>query len=473
MEQHSVRDTQSNESSIGDSTTKPEAPSWVIDNISNTSKNASQVYVLYLSVLSYCVLTIFTTSDDQLFLNQSTLLPLINLNVPSNLFFTFGPLIALGLFVQLQFYLYRLNEMMEDAEKHYAPIAKGRLYPWLITFAEEETDGGLVGALQRRAVELSLWWLLPSVLAMFAFWTFRRHHVEMSVVLAIINLLGTCLVVFFWTKRRPNKSRGRSLLLFFSVSFQGLLLVVLFFSVRPGYPGTRHAESVNTRFGALTAQLRIAIRTWTAVDLSYRDFSDTKLRTFLMQDLQNVHLEGAELAEISFPEVANLSGAYLQSANLEQAQLQKVKLCDAHLQEADLSSANLTGACLNAAWLTKSFLPGAVLTNARLVRAHLRRAFLGGADLRSALLGGSDLRQAKLTSGAKLGGADFRNADLEGADLTSADGLTAEQLSLACTLHNAILDRDLSDEIRSRYPSLLERAKRGNDDGPCISPSAR
>jgi hypothetical protein len=46
-------------------------------------------------------------------------------------------------------------------------------------------------------------------------------------------------------------------------------------------------------------------------------------------------------------------------------------------------------------------------------------------------------------------------ADLEGADLIGAHHLTIDQLSKVKTLRNAKLDKELLQQLRRKYPSLL------------------
>lgn len=437
----------------GDTTTldaKVGAPEWLISNISDTSKSASQIYVLYMSFLAYSLLTIFTTSDEQLFLNQSTLLPLVNLNVPSNLFFIFAPLIAIGLFVQLQFYLVRLRTMLSGISETYAPLERERLYPWLVTFADE-SDQGFVSVLQRRVVEFSLWWLLPIVLLLFAFLTLKRHIVGLSVILAILHLAGTSFVVYFWGLQNPTQPFGRRLLLILMLFLESLLLVILIFVVRPGYLRTRQTVQQSL------TKILTSVRNLTAVNLSYHDFSTKVERTFLMHDLQGVHLEGAELRECVFAK-ANLSEAYLQSADLNLADIRGADLHSAHLEEADLSSVNGSEVALNAADLTDAFLPGAELSKAELVWAVLKGAQLPGANLKKANL-----------SAANLNGANINGTDFEGADLRNAVGLTVPQLSTACTLYKAQLDEPLMSQMKLKYPKLFQEPTR-DENGDCVPP---
>jgi uncharacterized protein YjbI with pentapeptide repeats len=433
-----------------------EAPSWLVASVSETSKNASQVYVLYMSFLAYCVLTIFTTSDEQIILNQSTLLPLVNLTVPSNIFFVFAPLIAIGLFIHLQFYQCRMGTILDVVNADYTPIERERLYPWLLNFAANP-DHGFVGTLQRRVVEVSLWWLLPVVLAIFAFWNFRRHIISLSVEVAGLHIAGTILVIYFWHRANPRNRIGACLLMLTVVAFEAVLLGLLIFFVEPGYPGARYNDPRQT----WTA----VIKRFTTIDLSYQDFTSAALKTFLLRDLQKVHLEGAALDQSIFNN-AHLYGAYLQAASLNLAKLQNADLTEANLEGANLSAADFTRASLIGADLAQAFLAQTNLTKARLVTADLRNAVLAGANLQGAFLSTAKLSGATLNS-ANLEGTNLEFADLEGADLRDASGLTAEQVSSACTLYRARLDEPLMKAMKLKYSRLLEKPKRDKEGNCC------
>jgi len=62
-------------------------PSWLLDNLAEASKNAKKIYLVYLSFIAYCVLTVANTTDRQLILNSTTRLPIVNIDISINGFF--------------------------------------------------------------------------------------------------------------------------------------------------------------------------------------------------------------------------------------------------------------------------------------------------------------------------------------------------------------------------------------------------
>ena len=153
--------------------------------------------------------------------------------------------------------------------------------------------------------------------------------------------------------------------------------------------------------------------------------------------LERIRLPGAYLWK------ANLAGAYLSRANLEGTRLWKASLAGAYLSGASLEGANLIEANLLGANLT-----GANLEGANLAEANLERAYLSFANLR-----GVNLWRANLA------GANLSRTDLGKAILKETKYLTIEQLSQVKTLYKAQLDPKLMDQVKKKYPHLLEKPK--------------
>ena len=71
----------------------------------------------------------------------------------------------------------------------------------------------------------------------------------------------------------------------------------------------------------------------------------------------------------------------------------------------------------------------------------------------------TDLKKAKATrdcSDCDLTSADLNGANLRDADLSEVLGLNIEQLSKVKTLYKAKLDPELMEQVRKKYPHLLE-----------------
>ena len=109
---------------------KPDAPKWLLDNIADASKNTAKIYLFYMGLLAYCALTVVSTNDKQLILNNATVhLPFININVSLIGFFIIAPLLLIIVFIYFQLYLIRVRRLISDLRTKYDEIEERRIYP--------------------------------------------------------------------------------------------------------------------------------------------------------------------------------------------------------------------------------------------------------------------------------------------------------------------------------------------------------
>jgi len=83
---------------------------------------------------------------------------------------------------------------------------------------------------------------------------------------------------------------------------------------------------------------------------------------------------------------------------------------------------------------------------------------VNGVNLSGADLSDADLSKAKLKK-AKLSETNLQNAILRSTDLKGVIGLTIEQLSVVKTLYKSKLDSELMEQVKEKYPHLLEKPK--------------
>ena len=320
-------------------------PDWLINSITEASKNARQIYYIYIGFLAYWVLTIVSTSDRQIILDNKVSLPIIKLQISLDGFFISGPLIAMFAFIYLQLYLQRLKGLIADLRtdfdlikhrRHYDLIEHRRLYPKMLNLAREsDSEPGIVGAVQKTFVSFSLWWLLPIVLILNSLWFVKKHDPILSYIVGIMPILGVAIVYYFWSfysdirekyKRINNRlwrylrgNSGKIFLLFCMILYSVFLL---YFFV----PLSNEGKGLSVD---LSNQKLIA-----------KPADDYKGLHWV--NLKNVHLEGADLVA-SVLKRANLKGANLQKADLQEANLEGANLEGAILDRANLQGANLKG----------------------------------------------------------------------------------------------------------------------------------
>jgi uncharacterized protein YjbI with pentapeptide repeats len=505
--------TQKNSQESENVTTLKEKRNWLFENISEASKNARQIYFLYVSFLAYCVLTVFGTSDRQMIFNDTTRLPIVGLDVSLNGFFILAPLLAIFIFIYFQLYLSRIRVLSDDLSKTYEPpdtMPKKRLYPWIVNIAEDP-DEGLIGKFQMLVVRFSFWWMLPIVLMLFSLWISKKHETGLSYLLGLFLFFGTVVVLFFWRKHRHSNLLEQLLLAIIVLIFGISLLFFIIPWAKEGIPWNK--EEVSMAENKPPAQVELLARyiaKLTNLDLSYQKLITEPKRDYgelFWQYFRGIHLEGAQLqssvlmraflrdtklkkANLDYAnlEEANLQGANLEGAKLEAATLRRANLGNAILREASLGSANLfkasllatnlEGASLVDADLRECALNYANLQGANLSVANLQRSMLEAAKLQGANLQGADLQDSNLhgallsranLKGANLESSNLQETDLESANLENANlekaklqnslGLTAEQLCKASTLYQSQIDTSLMKQIQNNCPHLLKEPK--------------
>jgi uncharacterized protein YjbI with pentapeptide repeats len=154
--------------------------------------------------------------------------------------------------------------------------------------------------------------------------------------------------------------------------------------------------------------------------------------------------------------VRRLSRHQCRDMDLTRCHLRGMALADQFMVRARLVGADLLGTNLSGSDLSGADLQGADLRMAILRRAGLQNTLLWGADLREASLAGARLDGALLKD-ANLAGADLTDADFSGASLLDVQGLAAEQLAGARSLHQAKLPPDLLRQIKAQHPQLLKK----------------
>jgi len=354
---------------------KPEVSAPLINNIAEASKNARNIYLLYIGLLAYCALTVASTSDQRIILNEPARLPVISLDVSLDGFFILAPILAIFIFVYFQLYLLNLKRLLDDLRTNYRPIKESQqIYPWMLNFVSE-VGSGFVARVQRLIVNFSLWWSLPLVLMLLALWYLKKHDPLLSSVVGTMPLIGVILVVAFWIQYQkppnspPKFQKDQRILL-------GIVLVMEIYLFAVFMPRALRGERL--------------IGTWPAVDLSYKNLANKQDEVYWV-NLRDADLQGADFTA-SILDKADLRQANLKGAIMEETQLKGADLRGAKLQGCDLEKADLQKAKLDSAIFELANLQGVRLDSASLRGTIFRGTRLDNTNLSSALFEGADFK---------------------------------------------------------------------------------
>jgi uncharacterized protein YjbI with pentapeptide repeats len=448
------------------------APDWVYANIDEAAKNCRKIFFIYLGLLSYILLTAFTTSDHHLILGRNVQLPVFGAAVPGTLFFWLAAAVATGIFVYIQLYWLKISKLIALAVKkccetnqntqdcknfrtksgdkcsihNICEEHENRLYPWIMIFSKYSQERFL-GKLQRVLTQSFLWLSLPIVLMLLSILTARKHDRWLSSGMLGFALVGTIIVFGFWCRYK-------------------------FFEIKPAAAQIRSSESTKRKKenqeitsprhpgirkyipqfipGFILLIIVIAFLGWLkekideanrgllwSMQVSWED--EVGLGTGIFKKYLFIDLSQQILIDETLPgkTTSNLKDDLSSWVNLENAKLQGANLAatilkNSWLKKADLQRANLDGAILDNTVFDEAILDSASLGEASLRHASFRGAQLKGCDLASADLQGANFNYANLQKvdlrWAKLESANFYGANLYRADLRQAIGISKEQL---------------------------------------------
>ena len=371
-----------------------------------TSEGAKKIFLLLVGACLYCWISVGTTSDVNLLINQTSApLPIVQTSVPIVGFFLIGPLLILSVYFYFNFYLQRLWEefaampaILPSGAPLYASVD-----PWLLNdliraqMPRLPNGRPLLSRLQLWIAIGLAWWTVPLTVAMFWARFLTRHDLLISsfhVLMlsgAITSALGFHRLALDTLQRRPTLTTSalsfRSLPVRSAVRFFTITSVLVLFSAgviwgQPsGHPLWRSAAPGLLEF------------------FGYQPFAN---------------LDEGELSTLS------------PGANATTTKITGARLTGFNLRYAHAAAAGFEGAHAN----------HTIWTGADLRRADFRFSELEGADFR-----GANLLFAQF-QGANLKGVKFEGANLQFATFCHATNLDPAALRKGLNWRDATLDKE-------------------------------
>lgn len=409
-----------------------------LGQIADISVQARNLLWVAIGACLFAGVTAFITTDGIILAHSgSTLLPLVQMNVPISKFFWLMPLILLGLYLYLHFHLqYLWNGLASlpavfpdgvGVDERAYPLFLVGLIRWELPILRK--DQHPLCSLQAYSSIIVAWCLIP--ITVFLFWLRYLPMHDLPVTIWHIVLLTAVTWFGLETYRgaaqalrgegRATKSvdkvDGRSLVR--SVHRIGEIILAAAVGIA--------CLSVSLIAAYAPPWMPEYLRPWTCADFSYADISHKPDDWLRLSDenrerllgvkgalLKNVNLRGAKGIGAFLPG-ATLTNADLRNADFSQANLSESSLYGAMLQGADLSYSDFRGAVFG-----KAELQGTNFRNAKLHAANLGGAILNRTNLYGAQLQGATLEKAQLKK-AILAGTNLARANLEGAVLHETD----------------------------------------------------
>ena len=456
--------------------------SATIDRINELARTARTLWYGLLSYLAFVGVTVLGVKDADFFITErQTQLPLVNVSIPTNLFFIFAPILGAAFYTYLHHHLMKLWVALADQpEPQTGPSLSDLLLPWIVIDLVLDLRPGPPRnpqPLRRMAVAATILLVFaatPAILTGFWWRSMPAHDGWMTVGACGVALLLTLFVSVqsgfkLWDcTRSPVKLRKW---LWASPANAGWLLLLALLTTFGWFKTAGDFDSFSTHFALQKADPSEA---WWHQDTAFGALLNFPAEA----DLQNVVFveKPADWRDFQTARTAYRDG-WCKTQNLERevcgpvpSLIAKIpdnepyqpdrrldwcretygpysvpnpeptdlaKTCTAHFAKRDdqfradwetertsarasLPKRDLSRRDLRRANLSGAQMAGANLSFAQMAGADLRFAQMAGADLRFAQMAGADLRGAQM-EGAVLWRAQMEGAVLRGAQMAGAD----------------------------------------------------
>ncbi len=461
-----------------------------IERINQVSAMARTSWIALLGFLTFIGVTLLSVTDVDFFTPTRTVqLPLINVAIPTDLFFAFAPVLAAALYVYLHIILLKLWDAIADVEN---PKVDGQPFgdvinPWLVNDWALCCKGGAftparpLRALGNLASFLLVWAAAPLLLLGFWYRSMPAHKPLLTLLLAASFLIAFDAGVTSWRTakdwlsgardsgpdnpwlwrlgafigrqrgwrpigRRASRAPGSARRGRWDSAYLGVALVCVSL-LTTAWPLESGGDSALFPANLEDAELVVLPPDWRTPETARAAFRETWCRRegLDMETCGQPSTSDAPTPAWLSADRANWCAGYRKLNDSECrerfADLDR-RFADAWKEEresaiANLPSLNLVARDLRGARASDATLAGADLREARMEGADLSGARMEGAVLSRAGMKGAVLSRARM-EGAVLSGADVRSAKWAGvsnraspahfADLRGAQELMQDQL---------------------------------------------
>jgi uncharacterized protein YjbI with pentapeptide repeats len=458
-------------------------PDWIYNNIKDAAGQAEKVYFIYLGSILLVLISLSTIPDKALYLINSNLkLPVIQSEVPVEIFVWFAPLLLVFIYIGLQVALYKVHELHQKVEFIPKEERENRVFPFSLYNSLVYPESGIFGTIQTLFAELTTFYSIVFVcLTAFCVTLKGREWIKESLVFAI-TCFAFILATYYQRRfREINNSQYNNKyinqinafvwgLIAFCPSFIWLLNSDKYFTndfeLYPlmiclalicgltgffAYKCLRERKLIITscsKFSLLSFIAGIGLWTlsfWllTDVKLLYQDFYPTNL---LIEDIKStdkfkygrtINWKGATLINVDMPYfggkvslkestiTGSLTGIFPLAVDISHAKFTPISFSKWIIPQPSDKWLGIEKADFSDSIFDKTNFKNASLIEAKFHKATLKEVDFSNADLENA-----DFQDAKLTKvnfvnsklkGIKAKNANFTDANFTGADLENAD----------------------------------------------------
>ena len=449
------------------------------------TSTARSAWLAYLAIVVFLGITALGVTDEDFFgLNRTTTLPLVDIGVPTRIFFSVAPIIASASYSYLHVYLIRLFETLGSMNaRHNGSRVGDILTPWIVADSALKLRqifrrDGCVSSKPLDALLLGFnfvsVWLAGPVVIFLLWWasTTARDPFVSSVafvgVLVSVGVGATSILVLWRSTAGQSGDRNQVS----GIALPAFLVLITSAGVYASWERTAgnidRLSNVDLSSGILASGSSDWVAHTQAREIFFADWcenvvadcTDVSKRSVAFQNawkekrdfdigiLRKSDLVGLNLSSVVFDQGflpglnfkdTNLERAAFGNAVVEQADFTNSTLIDAAFNSAEASHTDFQGATLQGASFVQAQLLGADFTFAYLPSVNFDRANLSTAQFAYAYIAGEPLTQtgnriqSTLNSFAwgsqqnrgptielNISGTDFRYSAIRNYDLSEA-----------------------------------------------------
>ncbi|MEP2532911.1 pentapeptide repeat-containing protein [Shimia sp.] len=412
-----------------------------VERIDALTKNARATWFALLSVLLFVGITLMGVEHIDFYgVNRATDLPLINVSVPTPLFFYAAPLLVTAIYAYFHLYLIRLWDALgaADATQGDQPLGQA-IAPWLLLdsalFLRKSRFGQKDQSTPRRAMEwpnafwnfLLAWAFGPIVLGFLWLESLAARSFVMT------GLIAACLLfalIFAWASMVMMIRRMRDGASANPNVWQGLGINISLILTTPFIFIISHSLTEEPSDWIPLAPLDLTGQDlverpagWLPYDIARKEFlSQWCKREAPACQRPSAPKPGWLTRTFGHPDQADVTPQpeFIPPEAFESEWKARQSATHAALKKPTWSAAKATRPDLRHAVMPNAFLPGASLSRAQMQNAILSEAQMQNANLSEAQMQNVNLFEAQIQN-ANLFRSQMQNADLSGAQMQNAN----------------------------------------------------
>ncbi|MEL7133415.1 MAG: pentapeptide repeat-containing protein, partial [Pseudomonadota bacterium] len=371
-----------------------------IERINALTVNARNTWFVLLGALVFVGITLMGVEHIDFYgVDRATTLPLVNVEVPTRLFFAAAPILVAAIYSYFHLYLIRLWDALSDADATVNDRPLGdAITPWLITDAalylrtqlrDEPTPSARHRLLEGSAMVLNfaIAWAFGLIVLFFLWWLSMPARTFWMTLVAGFSLFGATFVgttsLAMLVRRMKAKQDGPQRHVLATVPAMSAVVVALPLLLALSHQRTDGSTERLALLDMVGQEIVDRPEGWVPYALAKADFYERwcKRNGRTCKVITDLDAKAKRAFENEFRQRRDIALSDITKPSWSQTGARKPNFRGSQLETAFLVNANLRRAQMEGAVLIGAQMEGADLIGAQMERAVLSEAQMEGVDL--------------------------------------------------------------------------------------------